>query len=150
MLFTRCERLLFRSHPDAVKFMRGLTQPVELPSIRRQSSRQTRRLCDELDNTAGLLDLLLGLSGEVAGANDDGDLGEAALAEDLGVAEVEQVEDGGLGAVLLGEVLLALLSGDERPELVEVDDGLPEVVLLLVEVAHTVRVVSAWPRLARF
>ena len=132
MLFTRCERLLFRSHPDAVKFMRGLTQPVELPSIRRQSSRQTRRLCDELDNTAGLLDLLLGLSGEVAGTDDDGDLGEAALAEDLGVAEVEEVEDGGLVA-LLGKVLLALLSGDEGPELVEVDDGLPEVVLLLVD-----------------
>ena len=132
MLFTRCERLLFRSHPDAVKFMRGLTQPVELPSIRRQSSRQTRRLCDELDNTAGLLDLLLGLSGEVAGTDDDGDLREAALAEDLGVAEVEEVEDGGLVA-LLGKVLLALLSGDEGPELVEVDDGLPEVVLLLVD-----------------
>ena len=145
MLFTRCERLLFRSHPDAVKFMRGLTQPVELPSIRRQSSRQTRRLCDELDNTAGLLDLLLGLSGEVAGTDDDGDLREAALAEDLGVAEVEEVEDGGLVA-LLGKVLLALLSGNEGPELVEVDDGLPEVVLLLVEVAHTVRVVSAWPQ----
>ena len=90
------------------------------------------RLCDELDNTAGLLDLLLGLSGEVAGTDDDGDLREAALAEDLGVAEVEEVEDGGLVA-LLGKVLLALLSGDEGPELVEVDDGLPEVVLLLVD-----------------
>merc|ERR1712226_216755 len=116
--------------------MRGLTQPVELPSIRRQSSAETRRLCDELDDTAGLLDLLLGLGGEVAGADDDGDLGEAALAQDLGVAEVEQVENGSLVA-LLGEVLVALLSGDERPELVEVDDGLPEVVLLLVEVPHT-------------
>ena len=99
-------------------------------------STRGERLCDELDDTTGLLDLLLGLSGEVAGADDDGNLGKAALAENLGVAEVEEVEDGGLVA-LLGEVLIALLSGDERPELVEVDDGLPEVVLLLVEVAHT-------------
>ena len=96
------------------------------------------RLCDELDNTASLLDLLLGLGGEVAGADDDGDLGEAALAKDLGVAEVEEVEDGSLVA-LLGEVLVALLSGDERPELVEVDDGLPEVVLLLVDCARISR-----------
>ena len=93
-------------------------------------------LCDELDDTASLLDLLLGLCREVPGADDDRDLGEATLAENLGVAEVEEVEDGSLVA-LLGEVLVALLSGDERPELVEVDDGLPEVVLLLVEVAHT-------------
>ena len=93
------------------------------------------RLCDELDNTTGLLDLLLGLSGEVAGADDNGNLREAALAEDLGVAEVKEVEDGSLVA-LLGEVLVALLSGDERPELVEVDNGLPEVVLLLVDCAR--------------
>jgi hypothetical protein len=94
------------------------------------------RLCDELDDTASLLDLLLGLCREVPGADDDRDLGEATLAENLGVAEVEEVEDGSLVA-LLGEVLVALLSGDEGPELVKVDDGLPEVVLLLVEVAHT-------------
>jgi hypothetical protein len=106
-------------------------------------STRGERLCDELDNTAGLLDLLLGLSGEVAGADNDGDLGEAALAEDLGVAEVEEVEDGGLVA-LLGEVLVTLLSGDERPELVEVDDGLPEVVLLLVDCAPIRLCQSSW------
>ncbi len=103
------------------------SQPVEC-----SFNIEVKRLCDELDNTASLLDLLLGLSGEVAGADNDGDLREAALTEDLGVTEVEQVEDGGLVA-LLGEVLVALLSGDKGPELVEVDDGLPEVVLLLVD-----------------
>lgn len=107
------------------------------------------RLCDELDDTAGLLDLLLGLSGEVTGADDDGDLGEAALAEDLGVAQGEQVEDGSLVG-LLGEVLLALLSGDEGPELVEVDDGLPEVVLLLVDCACCVSASSGRGRGARY
>ena len=96
------------------------------------------RLCDELDNTTGLLDLLLGLSGEVASADDDGDLRETALAEDLGVAEGQEVEDGGrVGVTLAGKVLLALLGGNEGPELLEVDYGRPELVLELVEVAQT-------------
>jgi hypothetical protein len=96
------------------------------------------QLSDKLDNTTGLLDLALSLSRDVAGADDDGDLGETTLAENLGVTEREEVEDGGgVGVTLAGEVLLALLGGDERPELLEVDDGSPELVLELVEVAHT-------------
>ena len=98
----------------------------------------TYRLCDELDDTTGLLDLALSLGGDVTGADDDGDVGETALAEDLGVAEGQEVEDGGrVGVTLAGEVLLALLGGNEGPELLEVDDGSPELVLELVEVAHT-------------
>jgi hypothetical protein len=89
------------------------------------------RLCDELDNTTSLLDLLLGLGRDVAGADDDRDGGETALSEDLGVAEREEVEDGSLVG-LLGEVGVALLSRNEGPELVEVDNGLPELLLGLV------------------
>lgn len=80
------------------------------------------RLGDELDNATGLLDLALGLGGDVAGADDDGDLGDAALAEDLGVAEGKEVEDGSLLGALGLDVLVTLLGGDEGPELVEVDD----------------------------
>jgi len=75
-------------------------------------------LRDELNDTTGLLDLPLGVLGEVARANDERDFGDAALAEHLGVAEREQVEHG--GGVLgrgAGEVLFALLGGDEGPEL---------------------------------
>ena len=76
------------------------------------------RLSGELDNTASLLDLTLSVLGEVAGADDERDGGDTALAEDLAVAEREQVEDGSsLGLVALGEVLLALLGRDEGPEL---------------------------------
>ena len=96
----------------------------------------TSFLCDKLDNTTSFLDLLLGLGADVAGADDDGDSGETALSEDLSVAVVEEVEDGSVLA-LVGEVLVTLLGGDERPELVQVDNGLPEQVLLLVEVTHT-------------
>ena len=99
---------------------------------------QATSLCDELDDTTGLLDLALSLGGDVTGADDDGDVGETALAEDLGVAEGQEVEDGGrVGVTLAGEVLLALLGGNEGPELLEVDDGSPELVLELVEVTHT-------------
>ena len=77
----------------------------------------TCRLCDELDDTTGLLDLALGVLGEVAGTDNDGDLRDATLAEDLAVAEGEEVENGGGLGGLVGQVLLALLSGDEGPEL---------------------------------
>lgn len=78
-------------------------------------------LCDELDNTTSLLDLPLGVLGEVSGADDERDLGDAALSEDLGVSKRNKVEDwGGIGRTLAGEVLLALLSGNERPELNDV------------------------------
>lgn len=76
-----------------------------------------QRLCDQLNNTTGLLDLLLGVGAEVAGTDDDGDLGETALAEDLGVTEGQEVDDGsgvGLGAAQVG---IALLGGDKGPEL---------------------------------
>lgn len=76
-----------------------------------------QRLCDELNNTTGLLDLLLGITAEVTGADDNGDLGQTALAEDLGVAEGQEVDDGGgvgLGAV---QVRVTLLGGDKGPEL---------------------------------
>lgn len=115
-------------------------------------------LCDELNDTTSLLDLPLRILAEVTGADDDRDLRDTALAENLGVAEREEVEDRrGVLASLTGEVLLALLSGDEGPELlpisvqnfpfngnarqstylVEVHNGLPELVLKLVEVSHT-------------
>jgi len=71
-----------------------------------------RHLCDELASTTSLGDLLLGVLGEVTGADDDWDLWETALAEDLAVAVGEEVDDwGGVGG-LVGEELLALLSWD--------------------------------------
>lgn len=75
-------------------------------------------LCDELHNTAGFLDLALGVLAEVAGADDERDFGETTLAENFAVAEREEVEDGrGVGLGALCKVLLALLERDERPEL---------------------------------
>ena len=82
-----------------------------------QSSSQATSLCDELDNTTGLLDLALGVLADVSGANDQWDLGDSALAEDFAVAEGEEVEDRCSVLGLAGEVLLALLEGNEGPKL---------------------------------
>lgn len=83
----------------------------------------------QLDDTTGLGDLLLSQLADVPGADDDRDLGEAALAEDLGVAEGEEVEDGGGVLLGAGDVGVAGLGGDEGPELVDVYRGGPEMVL---------------------
>lgn len=139
------------------------------------------RLSNQLNDTTGLLDLLLCQLAHPSCADNQGDFGETALAEDLGVAEGEEVEDGGGVLLGTGDVSLTGLGGDERPELVscqwkiplgkpdrfassrtrvkqlvlarsdgrahrsrggnmyllQVDDRLPEVVGLLVEVSHT-------------
>lgn len=76
-----------------------------------------QRLCDQLNDTTGLLDLLLGIAAEVAGTDDEGDLGETALAEDLGVAQGQEVDDGGSVGLLAAQVGLTLLGGDESPQL---------------------------------
>lgn len=76
-----------------------------------------QRLCDELNDTTGGLNLLLGVTADVAGTDDDGDLGETALAEDLGVAEGKEVDDGGDVGLLAAQVGITLLGGDEGPEL---------------------------------
>lgn len=75
------------------------------------------RLCDELNDTTSLLDLALGVLGEVTCADDEWDLWDTALAEDLAVAEWEEVEDWGGVLGLAGEVLVARLLWDEGPEL---------------------------------
>lgn len=76
-----------------------------------------KRLCDELNNTTGGLDLLLGVTADVAGTDNDGDLGETALSEDLGETERKEVDDGGDIGLLAAQVGITLLSGDEGPEL---------------------------------
>lgn len=71
--------------------------------------------CYELHDTACLFDLALRVFAEVSRANDQWDLRNASFAEDLGVAEISEVEDGcGVGLAAC-DVLLALLLWDERP-----------------------------------
>ena len=112
-----------------------------------------------MDNATSLLDFPLRLFAEVSCLNNDWDFGKPALAEDLGVSEGEEIDNrSSARLLLLGQVLVTSLRGDERPELeriatletqieisvmklrsylVEVDSGLPELLVGLVEVPHT-------------
>ena len=74
-------------------------------------------LCHQLNDAAGLGDLLLRQLAHPPRADDERDLGDAALAEDLGVAEGEEVEDGDGVLLGAGDVGVAGLGGDEGPEL---------------------------------
>lgn len=80
---------------------------------------ETTKLCDQLDDTTSLSDLLLGELADPAGTDDEGNFGETALSENLGVAEGEEVDDGDGVLLLALDVGLADLGGDERPELWE-------------------------------
>lgn len=75
------------------------------------------RLCDQLNHTTSLLNLLLSIPAEVTSAHNDRDLGELALAQDLGVAQWEEVDDGCGVGLLAAQVGVTLLRGDKGPQL---------------------------------
>jgi len=93
-------------------------RPHSLAFLLVQDSQRTASLCDELHDTSRLLDLALGVFAEVTCANDERYLGNPALAEDLAVAEREEVENRcSVGGAFVGEVLFALLERDKGPQL---------------------------------
>ena len=79
--------------------------------------RSLLRLCNQLHDTARLLDLALSIFAEVPSFDDDREFWKTAFAEDLAVAEREEVEDRCGVLRTACEMLLALFLGDERPEL---------------------------------
>lgn len=98
---------------------------------------EPRFLSDELNNAASFLDLLLSERADETGANNNRDLRKKALAEDLAVAGSKSVDDRGSRCRGSREVLVALLSRDQRPQLIKVENGAPLAVLQQVELAHT-------------
>jgi hypothetical protein len=70
-------------------------------------------LCHQLYNTTSLLDLLLSKLADPSCADNQGDFGDAALSEQLGVAKGEKVEDGDGVLLLAGDVSITGLNGDE-------------------------------------
>merc|ERR1719161_769762 len=85
-------------------------------------------------DAARRLDLVLRLPGEVPGLHDQRLLRQGALAEDLEVARLDDVDDRGL--VLDLRVVRAGALRDQGPELLHVDRGADLPVLDEVEVAH--------------
>merc|ERR1712086_253889 len=94
-----------------------------------------QKLSNENADAAGGLGLLLSLTREETGLDDDGLGGETTLAEDLEEATLGDVNDGGDGGIL-GGVETGLLR-HEAPQLLDVHRAAVAWVVVLVEVAHT-------------
>ena len=92
-------------------------------------------LCSEDACTASLSNLLLCTLCEELGLDNDGLLGKSALAEDLEVTGLGDIDhrDGCALLPLLADVL-----GDEGPDSVDVDSGAVVEVVVEVEVPHAV------------
>ena len=110
-------------------------------------------------NTTSLLNFALSFSAEVSCSHNDGHLWNSALAKDLRVAKRKEVEDRCCVFLSAGEILVAFLNRNKRPELdsnistnylvdvvslatyetyfVEVDHRSPELVLQLMEIPHS-------------
>lgn len=70
-------------------------------------------LCNQLHDTTGLLDLALSLLAEPSGSYNNRDFWDAALAENLGVAERKEVEDGSGVGLLARDVFVTGLYGNQ-------------------------------------
>ena len=92
-------------------------------------------LCGEDASTTSLSDLLLGAFGEELGLDNDGLLGESALAEDLEVTGLGDVDHRDRCALL---PLLADVLRDEGPDSVDVNGGAVVEIVVEVEVSHAV------------
>jgi len=92
---------------------------------------QASRSCDELADTAGGSDASLSDGGELLGANNAGNLGELALAEDLEEASLGNIDN---SSRLLSRGFACLL-GHEGPKLVNVHRGAVVLVSLIVEMS---------------
>jgi hypothetical protein len=117
MRILHTQKPFFSFRPSRSFCIRPHRWQTPIHSVFTANTVEFQRLCDQLNNTTSLLDLLLGVPADVPGADDEGDLGKAALAEDLGVAQREEVDDGGGVGLLAAQVCLTLLGGDEGPQL---------------------------------
>ena len=109
---------------------------------------------NKLNDATGIFDLLFSFGADVTRLDDDWDV-NAALAQQFCVAMIEEIDNrGGLGSRRRTQVLFTVFFGNERKELrqvrtcalhvgylavylVNVHNGLPLVVALQMEVAHS-------------
>lgn len=94
-------------------------------------------LSNQLNDTTSSSDLLLSQLRNESGLDNDWNVWQLTLTQDLTVAVGQGVDDWGRGSGGRLEVFLSLLLLNQRPQLLQVELWLPEVVSLLVEVSHT-------------
>nr|AAN65372.1 YGL102C-like protein [Kluyveromyces lactis] len=94
-------------------------------------------LSNQFNNTTSSLDLFFGQLGDESSLDDDWDIWDSTLTQNLTVTGSQGVNDWSsrLGSRL--QVFFSLFFWDQSPQLVQVQDWLPEMSLLLVEVSHT-------------
>lgn len=95
------------------------------------------RLSNQFNNTTNSSDLLLSQLGNKSGLDNDWNLWQLSLTQNLTVTVGQGVNDWGSRRGGGLQVLVSLLGVNQRPQLLQVDLWLPEVVSLLVEVSHT-------------
>lgn len=95
------------------------------------------RLSNQFNNTTNSSDLLLSQLGNKSGLDNDWNLWQLSLTQNLTVTVGQGVNDWGSRRRGSLQVLVSLLGVNQRPQLLQVDLWLPEVVSLLVEVSHT-------------
>jgi hypothetical protein len=131
-----------------------LNEVTHTSTRRRRDEEDRTNLCNELNLAAGFNDFALGLFADVSSLDDNWNIWYPTSTKELGVSEVKEVDDGSFVFGLLGEVLFAHFFGDKGPELVillvlfngkrfqesadlvQIEDWLPEVVCLTMEVSH--------------
>merc|ERR1711915_676070 len=102
------------------------------PSSKKNPISLRLKLCGENAGSAGLLDLLLGRGAEEFRLDDERQFRQMTLAEDLEESLLANVQDGGLSRH--GS---ALVLGEERHQLIRIDDGAVELVSLQMVRSHT-------------
>jgi hypothetical protein len=147
------------SHPPSTSSHNVISLGVYPNEVNRTSARRCldhdeTNLCNELNLAASLNNLALSLFANVSSLDDDWNIRYPTCTEELCVSELEEVYDGSFVLWLFGEVLLAHFFRDKSPELVilvlfngkwfqesahlvQIDDWLPEVVFLTMEVSHS-------------
>lgn len=96
-----------------------------------------RHLSNQFNNTTSSSNLLLSQLGNKSSLDNDWDVWQLTLTQNLTVTVGQGVDDWSSRSSRRLEVLVSLLLLNQRPQLVQVDLWLPEVVSLLVEVSHT-------------
>jgi hypothetical protein len=86
---------------------------IDFPPNRRHRFPDASSSRDQLHNAAGFGNLLLGQLANPSCADNQGNLGDPALAQNLGVAEGQKIEDGNGILLLASDVGIAGLGGDE-------------------------------------
>lgn len=95
------------------------------------------RLSDQFNNTTSSSDFFFSQLGDESSFDDNWNIWNSTLTQDLTVTGCQSVNNWSSFLGSRFQVLVSLVFWDQCPQFVQVQDWLPEMSLLLVEVSHT-------------